>query len=584
MDTASDRMALVQAALGQLPLDLLITNVQVVNVYAGTIHAGNIGLKNGRIVSVHAAGDMQAEETVDGGGMFAMPGFIDTHIHVDSTLLTPGSLAGLIVPHGTTALFADPMEIANVAGIDGIKALIQDSASLPYHLFVETSSRVPTAPGLETTGGEIGLSGVVELLDQRACISLGELDPSKVLGLLPEYFDKILAAHARGKIANGHAAGLGGVQLTAYAAAGLTDDHEVIAYEEAQERIERGLSVMVREGSTERNLEALIRGVVSERCDTRHWMMCTDDKHPDDIWREGHIDFMINKAIALGLPPMEALQMATINAAAHFRLQHEIGTLSPGRWGDIILAPTLQRIEPHLVFFKGKPVARDGELLVDVAASDFPAWIRRTVSVTRGKEPDHFALRSNRSSVTARVIEIVPDQIVNTELEATLQVVNGIVCPDVERDILKLAVVERYGKNGNIGISFVKGFGLQEGALASTVAHDHHNIVIVGADDLSMATCVRAIEENQGGLVVARGAELVDILPLPLGGLMSERPALQVVAALDQLNEATKALGCVLPAPFMTLSFISLPTVPQLGLTDLGVVDVRQHALVPAFW
>lgn len=581
METARERMQLVEAALGKVPFDLVIRNVQLVNVFLGEVRLGNIGVKNGRIVSINVDPHAETEEVIEGNDMYAMPGFIDTHVHVDSTLLTPASLAEVIVPHGTTAVFADPMEIANVAGVEGIKALMQGSESLPYHLFIQASSRVPTAPGLETTGAEVGLDEVVELLTYQACISLGELDPSKVLGLRPEYFEKIMAAHERRKIANGHAAGLSGRQLTAYASAGLLDDHEIIAYEDARERIELGMAVMVREGSTERNLEALIRGVVEERADTRHWMMCTDDKHPDEIWREGHIDFMINKAVELGLPPMQALQMATINAALHFRLEEQIGTLSPGRFADIVLADELTHVEPKVVLFKGRVVARDGALLAPVTAAPFPDWLYKTVAFTKGDQPQHFRVASSGSEVTARVIEILPDQIVNKEITACLPVLDGNVCADVDQDVLKLAVVERYGKNGNIGLSFVKGFGLKRGALASTVAHDHHNLILVGADEASMATCVRAIAEMQGGLVVVDGAEILGKLPLPIGGLLSEKPASEVIESLDRLNEAAGALGCVLPAPFMTLSFISLPTVPELGLTDKGIVDVRRHELVP---
>jgi adenine deaminase len=508
---------------------------------------------------------------------------IDTHVHVDSTLLTPSVLAELIVPHGTTAVFADPMEIANVAGIDGLEELVKAANDLPYQFFVEVPSRVPSAPGLETTGGALGLEETRKLLGWETTVSLGELDPSKVLGRLPEYLEKVLEAQSQGKIVNGHTAGLSREDLGVYACARIADDHECISYEEAKARLSMGKAILVREGSTERNLEALVGGLVRAKADTRHWMMCTDDKHPDDIAREGHIDYMVRKAISIGLEPIQAIQMATINAALHFRQEHNMGSLAPGRWANLILAKDLHNLQPELVFFKGELVAERGQLTRKVNAYAFPDWLHQTVKITRGREADDFQLYAQGSHVEAWLIKISADQIVNQRNSVVLDVVEGNVRPDVSRDVLKLAVVERYGKNGNIGITFVNGFGLKRGALASSVSHDHHNIVVVGADDTSMACCVRAIERMQGGLVACRGEEILAELPLPIAGLMSELNSAQVITALQKMNQAAHDLGSTLPAPFMSLSFISLPTVPELGLTDMGLVDVAQHKIISPF-
>lgn len=579
MITIPGRKRLIEAALGRQPLDLVIENVRLVNVYTGRIEPAALGIKDGRVVTLDAA-EYAAAERFDGGGRYAMPGFIDTHIHVDSTLVIPENLAGLIVPGGTTALLADPMEIANVAGFEGMKVLLHSMANLPYHILIEVSSRVPTAPGLETAGGELGLAEVSELLTWEECISLGELDPSKVLGLRDEYLAKVEAAHRLNKIANGHAAGLMGRELAAYACGGMADDHEAVDYEEAFARLRLGLPVLVRDGSTERNLEPILRGVVREGLDTRHLMFCTDDKHPDDIRDEGHIDYLVNHAIELGVPPVQAIQMASLNAAVHFRFDHLLGSLAPGRWADVLLADSLERIEPSHVFFKGRLVAQDGRLVVDTPPADYPEWIHNTVTVRRGGQADDFALRAGGPSVTARVIELYPDQIINKVGRATLAVVDGRVLPDVERDVLKLAVVERHGRNGNIGVAFVRGFGLQRGALASSVAHDHHNIIVAGTNDDDMAACVRAIESMQGGLAIAAGGQVLGQLALPIGGLLSTAPVEEVIAGLEAITAIAHDLGCTLPAPFMTISFISLPTVPELGLTDMGLVDVRQHALI----
>ncbi len=582
MLTIQQRKDLIEAARGHQPLDLIIRHIQLVNVYTGRIEPAVLGIRHGRIVSLDAD-RLEAAATFDGGGRYALPGLIDTHVHIDSTLVIPENLSELIVPHGTTAMFTDPMEIANVAGIDGMRVLLHSLPRLPYHILIEVSSRVPTAPGLETTGGELGLDEVRDILTWPECISLGELDPSKVLGLRDEYLAKIEAAHALQKIANGHAAGLSDAELTAYACGGLADDHECVGYEDAFARLRLGLAVLIREGSTERNLEPILTGVLREKLDTRHLMFCTDDKHPDHIRDEGHIDYMVNRAIALGVPPVQAIQMATINAAVHFRCDHVLGSLTPGRWADVILSERLDHLVPSAVFFKGQLAAQNGALVVAPPPAEYPDWIQQTVKVTRGRTGADFRLAAEGTSAKVRVIELYPDQIINERGEAVLRVIDGQVMADPAQDVLKLAVVERHGKNGNIGVTFVRGFGLKQGALASSVAHDHHNIIVVGTNDDDMAACVRGIEARQGGLSIAHGGAEQDGLSLPVGGLMSLEPVQDIIARLERITAIAHDLGCVLPAPFMTISFISLPTVPELGLTDRGLVSVRDHQLIGVF-
>ncbi len=583
VENSDNIVELIEAASGIREFDLLIRGVQIVNVFTGEIQPGSLGIYNGRIITPYANDKAKAKRCFNGNNLYALPGFIDTHVHVDSTLLTPAALASLITPCGTTAVFADPMEIANVAGLNGVKAFIQAAPDLPYHFFIEVPSRVPSAPGLETTGGQLGLAETQEMLAWDASLSLGEIDPSKILDRKIEYLEKVAYAQAVGKIVNGHTAGLSREKLVAYATARIADDHECITYEEARQRLALGMSILVREGSTERNLAALVGGLVGENAATHHWMMCTDDKHPDDIAREGHIDFMVRKAISIGLDPIKAIQMATINAAIHFRKEHILGSLSPGRWADVILAKDLQELRPEFVFFKGELVAEQGRLTTNIKPHSFPSWIQNTVKITRGRSAMDFHLQADVAMVNARVIKIFPDQIVNEATTAVLEVVDGVIQADPERDILKLAVVERYGQNGNIGITFVSGFGLKKGAIASTVSHDHHNIVVAGADDTSMAGCVRAVERMQGGLVVCKGDEVLAELPLPRGGLLSDQKAEVVIKSLEKMNQAARSLGCNLPAPFMTLSFISLPTVPELGLSDMGLIDVNEHKIIPPY-
>jgi len=569
----------IRAADGAEPLDLIIRNCRLVNVHTGEIGPADLGIKEERIVTLQA-GSREAGEVLDAHGLFALPGFIDAHVHIESSLLTPESLSEVVVPTGTTALFVDPMEIANVAGGAGIEALFASADRLPYRLFLEVSSRVPTAPGLETTGGALGLEEVRRLLAHPAAVSLGELDPSKVLGLSDEHLEKVLAARAAGKIANGHAAGLSGTDLEAYASGGLVDDHEVLTFDELRERVRLGMAVMIREGSTERNLEPLIRGIVEHGFPTRHLMFCTDDKYASDLRREGAIDFNVTRAIALGLDSVAAIQMATLNAAEHFHLDHLIGALAPGRLADIVLTPTLGPVRAEVVFVGGRLTAREGRLATDPPPAVYPDWLLRTVHVTRGRTAADFAARASGSKVRVRVIEVISDQITNRLTEEVMDVQAGEIRADPSRDILKLAVVERHGKNGNVACGFVRGFGLQRGALVSSVAHDHHNLLIVGADDNDMAAAVRAAEAMQGGFAVVASGQVLAQLPLPLAGLMSLERSDKVEALLEECHRAARELGCALPAPFMTLSFVSLPTVPEAGMTDRGLVDVRSHRLI----
>lgn len=572
----------IRAAHDREPLDLLVKDVQLVDVYSAEILATNIGIKNGRVVTISGEFPKHSPvEVIDGEGRYAVPGLIDAHVHIETTLLTPPALAEVIVPHGTTSMLIDPMEISNVAGLDGLLTFIEGIDRLPYRIFIEVSSRVPTAPGLETTGGALGVAETERLLDLDEAVSLGELDPAKIDTLSDEHLLKIIAAHSRGKIANGHAIGLSGASLQAYAAAGLNDDHECVTFDELRARLAVGMGVMVREGSSERNLDALISGVVEHGTDTRNLMFCTDDKHTSDIRAEGHINYNVNRAIELGLAPMKAIRMATLNTAQHFHIEHLLGSIAPGRYADFILAPSIEHIDPQRVFVNGKLVAQGEKLAVSPPHIDYPDNLRHTVKLHHSLDDDDFAIRSDSDSIRARVIDLIPGQIVNNVMEATLTVKDGIVQPDTERDVLPMFCVERYGKNGNIGRGLIHGFGLKHGAIAGSVSHDHHNIVVVGIDKHDMLVAVKALAEAQGGFVVVDDGAVQALLPLPLCGLMSEAQTEVVDRELAEVRKAAHSLGCPLDTPFMALSFVSLPTVPALGLTDRGLIDVLNHSIVP---
>jgi adenine deaminase len=523
---------------------------------------------------------VQAQQVFDGRGMYAVPGFMDAHVHIETTLLTPEALASVIVPWGTTTMFVDAMEIANVLGIKGLKALLSNTANLPFRTFMQVPSRVPTAPGLETTGGVLGVAEVDELLDDAAAVSLGELDPSKILEIKEEYLIKILSAKRRNKICNGHAIGLDWDRLNVYATAGLSDDHESVEYQEMFERLRLGMRALIREGSTERNVDKLIAGVIKNHLPTEDLLFCTDDKHVNDIAGEGHISYNIQRAIDLGMDPVKAIKIATINAARHFRIDHLLGALSPGRFADIVLLKDLNRIRPEYVFKAGTPVAAGGKLNREISG-EYPDFLKSTVTLSPDFRPRDFTVPAEGDKAKVRVINLYPDQIINFATEEWLEICDGAIQVNVDDDVLKLSVVERYGKNGRIGSAFVRGFKLTSGALASSVSHDHHNIVIVGTNDQDMYLAAKELEKCQGGFVAVANGVVKGILPLPIGGLMSAEPAKKVMAEIDALNRVVGGMGSDLPAPFMTLSFVSLPTVPELGLTDQGLISVKAHRIIP---
>lgn len=573
----------IETGLGMHVCDLKIENVKLVNVFSGEVYPTNIYIKNKRIVSIDPSADLEAKKVLDGNGQYALPGLIDAHMHFESTMLSPEALASVVVPQGTTTMCADLMEIANVAGEEGLRAMLQSMNRLPYRMLIEVSSRVPTAPGLETTGAVLGAEEVANIMEWEESVSLGELDPSKILFVKDEYIKKVADTLAKRKLVNGHAIGRLGQELNVYASSGISDDHECVNTNEMIERLKVGMKVFIREGSSERNVDELIRGVIEHQLDTSNLMFCTDDKHAREIQVEGHINYNVSRAIDLGLDPMKAIQIATVNSAKHFRMEDEIGSITPGRLADIILVEDWREIKPSVVIFEGNVVAENGKLLEECKVEEYPEWLKHTMILKNPITAESFAVPSKKQDGSTKIhlIDLIPRQIINHHVLEEMQVKNGKIQVNIEKDILKLAVVERYGKNGNVGVGFVRGFELKKGALAYSMSHDHHNIVVVGTNDEDMALAVNEVARLNGGLSVTCGGKILNSMELPIGGLMSEKPAEEVMAQLDILNADAKALGCGMDAPFMSLSFISLPTVPDLGLTDLGLVDVLEHKLIP---
>ncbi|MBQ7777918.1 MAG: adenine deaminase [Oscillibacter sp.] len=581
MRTFGEIKGLIETGLGRNPCDLKLANVRLVNVFSGEVYPTDIYIKGKRIVSIDPEAGLEAAQVIDCGGQYAMPGFIDSHMHFESTMLSPEALANIVVPKGTTTLCADLMEIANVAGEEGLRATLASLERLPYRMLIEVSSRVPTAPGLETNGAVLGVEEVERIMVWEESVSLGELDPSKILMVRDEYLEKVEKTLARRKIVNGHAIGRMGQELNVYASSGISDDHECVEPEELLARLRLGMRVLVREGSTERNVDTLMKGVLDMGLSCENLCFCTDDKHATEILEEGHINYNVNRSIQLGVDPMSAIQIATINAARHFRVEDEIGSITPGRLADIIISPSMKAVQPAMVLFEGKLVAENGEMVELCQVETYPDWIKDTVHLKNPITAESFRVAGEGDSAHVNVIELIDKQIINKWITTDLPVANGAILHDLSRDIVKLAVVERYGKTGGVGVGFVKGFTIKCGAMAYSMSHDHHNIVVVGCDDADMALAVNEVARLHGGLAVAVDGEILNSMPLPIGGLMSEEPAAVVMELLDGMNAAAEKTGCTLPAPFMTLSFISLPTVPELGITDLGLVDVLQHKLIP---
>jgi len=560
---------LISVARGESPADLILANARIINTFNGEIETGNVALCGGKVAGV---GDYKkARKVIDLGGKYLAPGLINGHTHLESSMLDVGQYARAVVPHGTSAIVTDLHEIANVCGLDGIKYVLDGARRLPFDLFLMAPSCVP-ATHLETSGAIISPEDIRRILRFKECIGLGEvMNYPGVLFGDAGMLSKIESA--RGKVVDGHAPGLSGKDLNAYIGAGIYSDHESVTLAEAEEKLRRGMHVMIREGSTEKNLEALLPLVTDKTY--RRCLFVVDDRHGVDILRDGDIDAVVRKAIKLGLDPVRAIQLATINAAGYFRLAG-LGAVAPGYFANLIVLDNLVGFQVNMVFYRGRLVAQGGKPLFDLPV---PGGNRLTDTVNI-KPFTKDALKLRASGESRPVIEVIPGQIITRRKLQKVRAVGGFILSDTGQDILKAVVVERHKATGNIGIGLVTGFGLKKGALASSTAHDSHNVVAVGTDDEDIFTAIKEVERLKGGLVAAVGGKVLDSLATPIAGLLSGEPLERVVAGLERLEQAAKDLGATLPAPFAALSFLALPVIPELRLTDLGLVDVNEFKLI----
>jgi adenine deaminase len=558
---------LISVARGDMPADLVLKNARIINVFTSGIEEGDVAVYGGRIAGV---GDYtNAAEIIDLKGAYLSPGFINGHIHIESSMLHPAHYAQTVVPHGITSISTDLHEITNVSGLAGIRFVMNCARNLPLDIYFQAASCVP-ATHMETSGASIGAPEIRRLLKWKNNIGLGEMmNYPGVINAFPSVIDEIEAC--TGHVIAGHAPGLRGKPLNAYISAGIYSDHENSEIEESREKLSRGLHIMIREGTSEKNLEELI-GLVTDKT----WHRCmfvTDDRSCSDLLRDGDVDAVVRKAIGLGLDPVRAIQLVTLNPAEYFRL-HDLGRIAPGSRANLVTFGNLEKLDINMVFFNGKLAAKGGRYLGSTVVTT-PSRLMKSVNF-KPFRPQALELTSHNEHFP--VIEIIPGQIVTRK--QMVKVGRGIFQPDLAGDLLKAVVVERHRATGNIGLGIVKGFGLKEGAIASTVAHDSHNIVAVGANDHDIIAAVEAIKTMQGGLVVCRGGKAIATLPLPICGLLSPDPAETVSHQFEDLERMAAGLGKLPPAPFALLSFIALPVIPELRLTDMGIVDVVQFKLL----
>ncbi len=564
MDTGE----LIAVARGEKPADLLLTGARIINTLTGSIEEGNVALYGDKIAGV---GDYSlARKTISLNGAYLAPGLINGHTHIESSMLHPVQYACAVVPRGTSTVVTDLHEITNVCGLDGIKFVMKWARKLPLDMFFMVPSCVP-ATHMETSGGNIEAGDIHRTLRNRNVLGLGEMMnyPGVVFGD-GQVLQKLAAAS--GRVIDGHAPGLTGKQLQAYIAAGIGSDHESTTFAEGKEKLKLGMHLMIREGSSEKNLEELLP-LVSERT-YRRCLFVVDDRSCSDLLNEGDIDAVVRKAIRLGLDPVTALQLATINPAEYFRL-YDRGGIAPGYKANLITITDLDNLTIDMVFQSGKLVARNGTLAVSM-----PAAGHELTDTMHIKPFDVGALKLGGNDESFPVIEIVPGQIITHNRNEKVRYKDGDVIPDTGKDILKLVVAERHRASGNIGIGLVKGFGLKQGALASSVAHDSHNVVAVGTGNEDIYLAIKEVERMRGGLAVCSEGTVRAVLPLPVAGLLSLEPLVEVVSQFDNVEKAAAALGNVPPAPFSILSFLALAVIPELRLTDMGLVDVLQFKIV----
>ncbi len=569
-----DRRDLISVARGVRAADLLIKGGRLVNVFTGEVYEADVAIRGDRIAGVGPG--YVAKEVIEAEGALVMPGFLDGHVHIESSMCVPSQFARVVVPAGTTTVIVDAHEIANVRGLEGLAFMLDDSDGIPLDVYMMAPSCVPASP-YESSGAVLKSNDLRAFLGERRVLGMGEM--MNFPGVV-HTDDEVMAKLAlSATIIDGHAPALSGKELNAYVAARVMSDHECRTAQEAIEKLRLGMHLMIREGSLARNLVDLlpaVHGISQERC-----MFVTDDRHADDLMAHGHINYAVKLAIRNGMDPVLAVKLASLNCARYFGLGG-LGAIAPGWQADILLVDSWENFHIDVVVKRGKVVARKGKPLFDPPM----ACIDRVIDTVNVAPLSKSMLRvpgpGGASKARVKVIGVVPGQCWSHALEAELAIAEGVVQPDLDQDIVKVAVIERHKATGNVGVGFVKGFGIERGAIASTVAHDAHNLMVMGTNDVDMLIAAETLVQSQGGVCAVRDGQVLELLPLPIAGIMSDRPMAWVADKLHALQRAAaQDLGIKAPHPFMTLAFLALSVIPELKITDRGYVDVNRFDLTP---
>ena len=560
---------MVQVARGDAPADLLLRNTMLVNVYSGEIYPTDVAILGSRIVGIGTG--YEAEREIDLQGSYLAPALIDAHVHIESSMVGVRQFAAAVVPRGVTVVIADPHEITNVLGLDGIRYMFDQAKYGRLSMFVMVPSCVP-ATHMATAGAYLEAKDIASLQNDPWVLGLGEMMnyPGLVNGD-QAVLDKVEAFKTR--VLDGHAPGLSGKALNAYLAAGIGSDHECTTVEEALEKLRLGMYILIREATNAHNLATLLPMINPENA--RRICFCTDDRHPADLLHQGSVDYLVRTALQSDVDLVTAIRMATLNTAEWFRL-YDRGGIRPGNRADLIVFDDPRAFDVRMVFRGGQVAAENGQLL-PFDLPERPSYLRGSMNINWHSV--NFTISAD--GTRAHVIGVVPDQLITEDRILEIPSASGIAAPDIDRDIIKMAVIERHMASGRMGRGFVQGLGLTRGAIASTIAHDHHNLVIAGTDNVSMTTAAAAVGDMGGGLAVADGLHVLAQLPLPVAGLMSNQPIAEVSETLDAVIQAAHSLGSELHDPFMTLQFLALEVIPHLKLTDQGLVDVDQFKIVP---
>ncbi len=581
---------LARVAMGTEKAEMVIRNARLVNVCTAEIQEGiDVAIAEGRIALVgnaaHCIGP--ATRVIDASGLTIAPGFIDAHLHVESSMITVAEYARAVIPRGTTAIFMDPHEICNVCGMDGVRYMIEDAARTPLKAISNAPSCVPGVPGFESPGASIGPEDIREMMTWEGIMGLGEMMdyPGVLSGDVMKHAELAQTLMADQVITGHYPETDTGAGLNAYIASGVRCCHESSRAEDVLEKMRRGMYALIRYGSAWHDLPVILRAILDNRIDDRFACLVTDDRTPDALVREGHMDHLLRLAVAQGLDPVRAIQYVTLNAAACYRMDHEIGSITPGKCADIVFLSDLQELRVVRTIIDGVVVAEDGRITVDFGEPHPPEFVFNTLHVGHPITADSFAVPApeGRETVRVRAFEIIPDHIANHAITARMNVLGGRVEADPSQDLLKIAVFERHHETGTQSCGFVKGFGFTRGALAQTVAHDAHNLLVTGCSDADMALAANTLIDCGGGICAAAGGRVLALVPLPIAGLMSPLSAAQVGEQLIHLGDALKDMGCTLHNSFMTLSMLSLPCIPDLRLTNFGLVDCKAFRFTGLF-